>query len=92
MEDNINVTLQKEDLGQPSVPVKKCRHCGKVLPLEHFATYGKGHRSICENCRRDMSGVSEKFAAFTSRELIDELKSRGYRGELTRVITEVTKL
>lgn len=92
MEGNINVQVQREDLGQPNVPVKKCNVCGKVLPLDQFAKYGHGHRNTCELCRRAANGVSEKFKDFTSRELIEELKSRGYRGKLTRVITEETVL
>lgn len=92
IDNNIKVELQREDLGQPNIPLKKCNKCGKMLPLDHFATYGKGHRATCEICRREANGVSEKFKDFTSRELIEELKSRGYKGKLTRVITEETVL
>lgn len=89
---NIRVELQKEDLGQPSVPLKKCNVCGKMLPLDHFAKYGHGYRATCEVCRREAKGISERFKEFTSRELIEELRSRGYKGKLTRVITEETVL
>lgn len=87
MDKDINVEIQREDLGQPTVPLKKCNKCGKMLPLDHFAKYGQGYRATCEICRRAASGVSEKFKDFTSRELLEELKSRGYKGKLTRVIT-----
>lgn len=91
-DNNIKVELQKEDLGQPSVPLKKCNVCGKMLPLDHFAKYGHGYRATCEVCRRASKGISDRFKDFTSRELIEELKSRGYKGKLTRVITEETVL
>ena len=90
--NNIKVELQKEDLGNPTVPMKKCKCCGELLPVENFAKYGTGHRAICEKCRRDKSGVTDRFKDFTSRELIAELKSRGYRGNLTRIVTETIKL
>jgi len=92
MDKDINVEIQREDLGQPTIPLKKCNKCGKMLPLDHFAKYGHGHRAPCELCRRESAGISEKFKDFTSRELLDELKSRGYKGKLTRVITEETVL
>lgn len=92
MDKDINVEIQREDLGQPTVPLKKCNKCGKMLSLDHFATYGKGHHATCELCRREANGVSEKFKDFTSREIIEKLRSRGYKGKLTRVITEETVL
>lgn len=92
MDNDINVSIQREDLGQPTVPLKKCNKCGKMLPLDHFAKYGHGYRNTCEVCRRSANGINEKFKDFTSRELLDELKSRGYKGKLTRVITEETVL
>lgn len=91
MENNVNQTL----IGVKPViakETKKCSCCGKVLPIEDFETYGKGRRSICRNCRRNESGATERFKDFTSRELIDELISRGYKGELKKVIVESVKL
>lgn len=76
----------------PAAQTKKCSCCGKLLPIEDFETYGKGKRHICKNCRRKESGATEKFKDFTSRELIDELISRGYKGELKKVIVESVKL
>lgn len=71
---------------------KKCKCCGKELPLNYFRKYAQGYRSICIACERKENGVSEKFKEFTSRELIEELISRGYKGELKYVKVETFKL
>ena len=71
---------------------KKCACCGKELPLSHFQKYANGYRKICNDCRRRESGATEKFKDFTSRELIKELKCRGYEGQLTKKVVETIKL
>ena len=71
---------------------KKCKRCGKELPITYFAKKGTGYRNICISCQRKESGCSEKFKDFTSRELIEELISRGYKGELKYVKVETFKL
>lgn len=71
---------------------KKCACCGKVLPIEEFQKRGTGYRNICNSCLRKESGASDKFKDFMSRELIDELKARGYEGTLTKTIVETIKI
>lgn len=71
---------------------KRCKCCGRELPLSNFKAYAKGHRSVCMECQRKESGVSYKFQEFTSRELIEELRSRGYTGTLKYVKIEEVKL
>lgn len=71
---------------------KKCKCCGKELPITHFQRYAGGYRKICNECRRRESGATDKFKDFTSRELIDELKARGYEGEIHKKIIETIKL
>ena len=68
---------------------KKCVCCGKTLPLSYFnlKKYVEGYSDICITCQHNVSDVNEKLKKFTSRELIDELISRGYKGELKYVET-----
>ena len=67
---------------------KKCKCCGKELPITSFHKRGPGYRNICMSCERNKTGVSDKFKDFTSRELIEELRSRGYKGTLKYVKVE----
>lgn len=71
---------------------KQCKCCGKELPLSHFKKRGTGYRNICIECEKRESGATDKFKDFTSRELIDELKARGYEGQLTKKVIETIKL
>lgn len=71
---------------------KKCVVCGKELPLTHFQKRGTGYRNICNDCLKRESGATDKFKDFTSRELIDELKARGYEGTITKKVVETIKL
>ena len=71
---------------------KKCGICGKELPLSHFRRRGLGYSHVCNDCVKRESGATDKFKDFTSRELIDELKARGYEGQLTKKIVETIKL
>ena len=87
MENNHNYNNEILAVEETTTEKKKCKCCGKELPLSYFKKYAAGYRNICMACQRKENGVSEKFKDFTSRELIDELISRGYKGELKYVET-----
>ena len=75
---------------------KTCKCCGKILPLEKFMKYGKGYKHTCLDCIRakhrnsNNDRRSDKFKDFTSRELIAELRLRGYKGTIT--YTEIKEI
>lgn len=78
--------------------VKTCKKCGAVLPLDEFYKHKKssdGHSPYCKKCHKVMCSQyqrnkiqknrQELLQEFTPRELILELKRRGYKGELQYV-------
>ena len=75
------------------VQTKVCAKCGRNLPVESFRRHHlskDGYSKICNACKansinHDMTNANPKLAEFTPRELIDELKARGYYGTLTYV-------
>lgn len=71
---------------------KKCSCCGKELPITNFKKRGTGYRNICNECLKRETGATDKFKDFTSRELVDELKARGYEGTLQKKVVEIIKL
>ena len=73
---------------ETTINKKKCKCCGKELPITMFNKQGTGYRSICIACSRGQNGISERFKQFTSRELIEELRSRGFKGTLKHVKVE----
>ena len=77
------------------IKTKKCSKCGRELPLNEFylnrATFD-GLQTWCKECQkeRDRSkrinrNCNPELAQFTLRQLIEELKNRGYTGEIQYV-------
>ncbi len=78
---------------------KTCKECGKLLTLDHYRIVHLSpdrHANICKECakikrrqKRDefapvsVGGGNPELAKFTPRELIEELRCRGYSGKLT---------
>lgn len=71
--------------------------CGQELPLSEFkkSPFATNGIATCKKCVSEkikktklFSSTNSELAKFTPRELIEELKSRGYKGKLyvTRTI------
>lgn len=88
MEDNSGVNIVNvESRPEIVIPkVRKCSCCGKVKPLDEFPRKGPGYEKICKSCKLGEGETSDKFKDYTSRELIEELRHRGYRGTLKLII------
>ena len=81
--------------------MKKCSKCGKELPESEFYRKSKsadGLQPYCKTCsnliakdrnRRLASSIDGELnpdlEGFTPRQLIYELKARGYKGKLTYI-------
>ena len=71
--------------------LKKCSKCGRELPVSEFwknASTEDGLQTYCKECgnvyARNLKKIysNPELAKFSPRELIAELKARGYTGEL----------
>lgn len=73
----------------------KCKKCGNEYPLNQFPIDNRsktGHRSVCSDCfnaRKNELNAQKKqmkadnpLSGYTGRELILELRARGYKGKL----------
>lgn len=80
MENNSPTTTPLEE------EIRKCIVCGKILPISKFERYTKrGYHTARKACEGKEYSQDEKFKNSTSRELILELRARGYRGKLQKV-------
>lgn len=81
---------------------KKCKSCGRVLPVSEFAKHWKssdGYRNVCNNCngtrekrmacsvvetvvKRSVEGGVPALKGINAKDLIEELRYRGYKGKL----------
>ena len=72
---------------------KTCSRCGRTLPIENFYKRGDGRaQAYCKECaktyykERSMRitppDSENPLSAFTPRQLMQELKRRGYTGKL----------
>ena len=88
MENKVNYNDKVLAIEETTQQKKVCKCCGKELPITMFNKRGPGYRSICISCERGENGASEKFKQFTSRELMEELRSRGFKGTFKRMKVE----
>lgn len=76
-----------------TIKTKVCAKCGKEKSVEYFKKSGvsaDGYCRLCNECTppakpkrlRVYEGGNSALAGFKPRELMDELRARGYHGEL----------
>ena len=86
---------------QDNITVKECSHCHRTLPVTEF--YKKsgtpdGLQYVCKECSSEINKAARRskkafgegnpeLSRFTPRQLMAELKARGYTGELKYVQT-----
>ncbi len=88
MENKINYNNEVLAVEEATTNKKKCKCCGKELPVTMFNKRGTGYRNICISCERSETGASDKFKEYTSRELMEELRARGFKGTFKRMKVE----
>ena len=76
---------------------RTCICFGEILPIHKFKKYSGSINKrfhTCDNCRnKDTNKESNsELSKFTSRELIVELRKRGYTGELSFVAIKKVKI
>lgn len=70
----------------PVEEIRKCRICGKTLPISMFERFGKrGYHTACKACECKDHSTDERFKDISSRDLILELRARGYKGKLQKI-------
>lgn len=81
------------------IKTKKCPKCGRELPSSEFYVKNgasDGLQAWCKKCQKTASHnrfaskahckcCNPELAQFTPRQLIEELKNRGYTGEIQYV-------
>lgn len=77
------------------IKTKRCPKCGRELPLSEFylkRTAPDSLQTWCKECQKERvrtnytnNYCNPDLAKFTPRQLIEELKNRGYRGKLQYV-------
>lgn len=82
----------QEEIKHEVAETKKCSVCGEVLPVDMFIRRGIGRENVCIKCKRKQRGQSEALGRFTPRELIEELKARGYKGKLTYTVVKTLNI
>ena len=78
--------MENNNITTPVEKTRKCRVYGKILPISKFDRFGKrGYHTTCKACEGKEYGTDERFKDITSRDLILELRARGYKGKLQKV-------
>lgn len=86
---------------QDNITVKECKHCHRTLPVTEFykkSSTPDGLQCYCKQCQSELNknsqrkkrafgGGNPELSRFTPRQLMEELRARGYTGELKYIQT-----
>ena len=73
---------------EKQISTKVCTCCGNELPVTAFNKHGRskdGYEAVCRACKAKVKDSNSELSKFTPRELIEELRVRGYHGTLEYV-------
>ena len=71
---------------------KKCKCCGKFLPIEEFHKHGKtGYSLVCNTCK-NIAAKGNSLQSYTIQQLLRELRSRGVKGKFTYTKIETIEI
>lgn len=73
---------------EKQISTKVCTCCGNELPVTAFNKHGRskdGYATICRACKTKVKDGNSELSKFTPRELIEELRVRGYHDTLEYV-------
>lgn len=78
--------METNNTTTPVEETRKCKVCGKILPISKFDRFGKrGYHKTCKTCEGKEYNNDERFKDVSSRDLIIELRARGYKGKLQKI-------
>ena len=58
---------------------KKCRCCGRELPLDEFTKNGFGYTNVCKECNSKNRSESQKRRKALKQQAVDALNARNLR-------------
>ena len=85
------------DSNTPAPEYRKCRSCGRILPIENFYLNERcrgGHEPRCKECKAKRKAYTKSSAdislsAISYEILVEELRRRGFKGEIrqSKIVT-----
>lgn len=86
METNNQITSQ---INTSIKETRKCIKCGRILPISKFERFGNhGWHKKCKDCENETYSTDKRFEGISARDLILELRARGYKGKLQKITIE----
>lgn len=80
------------DNNAPVAGYRKCRSCGRILPIDNFNLNERcrgGHEPRCKECKAEHKAYTKSSADVSLSDLpyeilVEELRRRGFRGQICK--------